>query len=49
MPPVDNKLPVRFGKLVRPRQFAHFQAERFAKFDAITCYRQLLLLLLQVS
>ena len=34
MPFVDNKLPVRFGKLVRPRELAHFQAERFAKLNA---------------
>lgn len=34
MPLVDNKLPVRFSKFMRPGQLAHFQAERFAKFDA---------------
>jgi len=33
MPLVDNKLPVRFSKLVRPRKLTHFQADRFAKLD----------------
>jgi hypothetical protein len=35
MPLVDNKLPVRFSKLVRPRYLTHFQAERFAKLNAV--------------
>src|SRR2546421_12376435 len=35
MPLVDNKLPVPFSKLVGPGELAHFQAERFAKFDAV--------------
>lgn len=35
MPLIENKLPVRFSKLVRPGQLAHFQAERFTKLDAV--------------
>ena len=35
MPLVDNKLPVLFGKLMRPRQLAHSQTQRLAKLDSI--------------
>lgn len=35
MPLVDNKLPVRFGKLLRPGELTHFQAQRFTKLDAV--------------
>ena len=35
MPLVDDKPPVRFGKLLRARQLPHFQAQGFAKLDAM--------------
>jgi hypothetical protein len=35
MPLVDNKLPMCFGKLLRPCQLTHFQAERFPQFDSV--------------
>lgn len=35
MPLVDDKLPVRFGKPLRSRKLTHFQAQGFAKLDAL--------------
>ena len=34
IPLFDNKLPVRFGKLLCPSELSHFQAQRFTKLDA---------------
>jgi hypothetical protein len=35
MPLVDDKPPVLFGKLLRSRKLTHFQAQGFAKLDAL--------------